>query len=278
MVSDTLIDVIEVPDSVTDVKIERYDAASIKNIYRDAYRSGFSIVIIPAFSDTHLVFAKKVDTFEGFTTKPLAGWISGVNLEDSNASTPKVFSGTDGVCWEDSAIVAHFQLPETKFADITIINTYYADGGDDIEFTQSGFDAENVIINGKEMNFSDYLTNNNVDIDLPLVANYDGVMINVSFKENDVKAKKVYFFAPVFNGVKYNLGKTKGDYISEVTKELPTDTDYAFSCNCILNFLKLHLEGKRIGNITGPITFGEIAYQLLNQTLVNLEIKDMSPL
>jgi hypothetical protein len=41
-----------------------------------------------------------------------------------------------------------------------------------------------------------------------------------------------------------------------------------FSCNCILNFLYGELEGKSIGTFTGPVTFGEIAYQLVNQTLV----------
>ena len=47
-----------------------------------------------------------------------------------------------------------------------------------------------------------------------------------------------------------------------------------FSCNCILNYLYSELEGKKTGGITGPITFGEIAYQLLNQTMVYLTIED----
>ena len=37
--------------------------------------------------------------------------------------------------------------------------------------------------------------------------------------------------------------------------------------------MDLKLEGKKTGAFTGPITFGEIAYQLLNQTLVYLEVK-----
>ncbi|MGO9017966.1 MAG: DUF6976 family protein [Syntrophobacteraceae bacterium] len=45
-----------------------------------------------------------------------------------------------------------------------------------------------------------------------------------------------------------------------------------YACNCILNFLYGELEGKKTGNITGPMTFGEIAYQLLNQPMVFLEI------
>jgi hypothetical protein len=49
-----------------------------------------------------------------------------------------------------------------------------------------------------------------------------------------------------------------------------------FSCNCILNFLYGGFEGKRINNFNGPITFGEIAYQLINQTLVYVLIEDLN--
>jgi hypothetical protein len=49
-------------------------------------------------------------------------------------------------------------------------------------------------------------------------------------------------------------------------------TQYVLSCNCILNFLCGELEGKDLGAFYGPITLGEIAYQLLTQTLVYLQI------
>jgi hypothetical protein len=50
-----------------------------------------------------------------------------------------------------------------------------------------------------------------------------------------------------------------------------------FSCNCILNYLYSGLKGKKTAGITGPATFGEIAYQLLNQTMVYLRIIDLPP-
>lgn len=46
----------------------------------------------------------------------------------------------------------------------------------------------------------------------------------------------------------------------------------AFSCNCILNHLYGQLEGQRTGRFTGPMTFGEIAFLLLKQTLVYLAV------
>jgi hypothetical protein len=39
-----------------------------------------------------------------------------------------------------------------------------------------------------------------------------------------------------------------------------------------LNFIYGGLEGKKTGDITGPMTFGEIACRLLNQTMVFFEI------
>jgi hypothetical protein len=54
---------------------------------------------------------------------------------------------------------------------------------------------------------------------------------------------------------------------------VPSDIgDVEFSCNCILNYLYGELEGKRTGALKGPMTFGEVAYQLLNQTMVYLKV------
>ena len=45
------------------------------------------------------------------------------------------------------------------------------------------------------------------------------------------------------------------------------------ACICILNCLFGELEGKAIGGVAGPATFGEIAYQLLNQTMVVVKVE-----
>lgn len=46
-----------------------------------------------------------------------------------------------------------------------------------------------------------------------------------------------------------------------------------FSCNCILNYMYAGLEGERPGDMTGPVTFGEIAYVLLTQSMVYLVVE-----
>ena len=79
----------------------------------------------------------------------------------------------------------------------------------------------------------------------------------------------------MFAGVSYRHARPVSDYVSEFTSHLPSGLDgrVVFSCNCILNYLFSGLEGRRTGGMVGPITFGEIAYQLLNQTFVALRIR-----
>ena len=64
------------------------------------------------------------------------------------------------------------------------------------------------------------------------------------------------------------------DYAAEFLNRINAAGAHApvFSFNCILNYLYGNLNGKKIPPYTGPVTFGEIAYQLVNQTLVYCEI------
>jgi hypothetical protein len=137
-------------------------------------------------------------------------------------------------------------------------------GGDIITFPEDGFSAGDVMVNGGKRNLVDYLLEKNADTCLPLVADYCGAMINISFQGLDQTKKIVDFYAPV------------NDYVSAFEQLMPKDNvdRIAFSCNCILNYLYSNLEGKHTGGVTGPITFGEIAYQLLNQTLAYITIGD----
>jgi hypothetical protein len=61
----------------------------------------------------------------------------------------------------------------------------------------------------------------------------------------------------------------RGSLLSHVAARPMTP---AFSCKCFLNYLHADLSGDKALSITGPATFGEIAYVLLNQTLVYLEL------
>lgn len=80
-------------------------------------------------------------------------------------------------------------------------------------------------------------------------------------------------YAPVFREVNYSIAAPVVNYLAEFRSALPKGTTPSFSFICILNFLSSQLEGRVAEGMYGPITLGEIAYQLLNQTLVYLEIK-----
>jgi hypothetical protein len=241
-------------------------------------RNGFSVIIIPAFCATHFDFALHAPEYPGFALHPLIGWISGVHLNEMGKVSPTVFNGQTKTMLADGAVVMHVTLPPDKVAEVGIINIFEQSAGDTITFPQNGFRAREAHINGVPTNFADYIMKNHLDTDLPLVADYFGAMVNVSFEHVDVANQEVKFYAPVFGGVPYKHAKPIVNYVEQFTSRVPLHLDKppAFSCNCILNYVYSELAGKRTGDITGPITFGEVAYQLLNQTLVYLTITDLA--
>lgn len=252
-----------------------YDAATLPQICRNAPENGYSILILPAFSATHASFAQNAPNFEEMYLKPLIGWVAGIHLDDIGKVTPKVVLGTTGEFSETDAVVMDVPLSPEKFAQIDIVNLFRPGAGEGITFAENGFSAGACQIGGKPGNLADYLLDNQIDNRLPLVADYSGAMINVSIKGIDHEARRVEFYAPVFPGLEYRIAAPVTDYVAAFLAALPsTGQDISFSCNCILNFLNSELEGKRTGDVTGPMTFGEIGYQLLNQTLVYLTITE----
>jgi hypothetical protein len=270
--------VTELPDCVSHVSIEVYNKETMAHVYTDAPKNGFSLIIIPAASPTHLEFALRAPHYQGFAIRPLVGWISGVHLDNLGKTSPKVFSGLTCTMLEDGAAVMHVTLPPTQVAEVGILNIFEQSDGDAITFQQDGFSAREVLINGVPTNFAQYIAANRLDTRLPLVADYYGALVNVSFQGVDEAKQEVNFYAPVFAGLSYKHAKPIQNYVQQFTSHLPTSLSkqIVFSCNCILNYLYSELEGKQTGGITGPITFGEVAYQLLNQTMVYLTINDLT--
>ncbi len=268
--------VTELPQYIKNASIIEYDENNLMSIYKDMPKNGFGIIIIPASSKTHLSFALNTTSFPHFGTKPLIGWISGVFLDELGKRSPKVFNGTTSEAFDNKAVVLNVELPENQIADIQIINIFNQGKGDTIVFHEDGFSAKEAIINGEKMNFADYITNNNIDTKLPLVTGMYGTMLNTSFQNIDIENKQVNFYAPVFKNAEYKIADQVDNYIEAFTGMIPKDIsdNIFFSCNCILNYLYAELEGKKTESFTGPITFGEVAYQLLNQTLAYLTIDD----
>lgn len=266
--------VTEIPVFGESPRLRLCDLDALPMICHKAPDNGFTLLILPAFSEVHERFAHDAPNYEDMYLKPLAGWIAGVHLDDLGKRTPKVLLGETGEMSDRLAAVVDVPLPPQKMARIDIVNLFKPGDGDAITFTEAGFSAERCLVNGQPAIFSDYLAARNIDTRLPLVADYCGAMINVSFKAVVTTERRVDFYAPVFPGQVYRIAAPLDDYVAEFQAAIPAGIDgLVFSCNCILNYLYSSLEGRRTDGMTGPITFGEIAYQLLNQTLVYLSIE-----
>jgi len=266
----------ELPESCAAATVTVYDRERLGRIYAEGPARGFSFVIIPGMSPTHLAFAVDAPGYADFAKRPLVGWIAGVNLARLGQVTPKVIDGATLTAHEDAAVVMHVELTAGKVADVEILNIFEPGDGDVIRFPETGFTAHKATVNGTEVVFADYVERQGLDTRMPLVADYAGARVNTSFQKVERAEGVVHFYGPVFAGMEYRLARRVDDYVEAFTAKVPKvqEGEVVFSCNCIVNYLHSELEGKKTGGFVGPITFGEIAYQLVNQTLAYLVVMD----
>lgn len=256
-----------------DYKTVVYDKSNILNITKDAYHNGISFLVMPFASDVAVFYAKEAPNSNDLFMNPTVGWISGFDL--STNSKAKVYDGVTGVSYGDKAVALHICLPDDKMASLGIVNIFSINENDaKIEFTEDALSVTKCLVDGKEVILSDYLAENKIDTQLPLVADYNSVLVNVSIKSISEENKTVDFYAPVFAGKEYRFARSVSNYAASFNEHLQEfkDVKPIFSCNCILNYLYGELDGKATPPFAGPVTFGEVAYQLLNQTLVYAEI------
>ncbi len=266
--------VTDLSDFQKNYRISAYQTSEMQKLLSDRYSNGFTYLLIPAFSEIHQHFALKAESMPGLYDTPLVGWITGIDLEEPGAA-PKAVNGQTGELLDNKALALHIELPEGNMAQLEILNIFSQGSGDVITFDNDGFQCITCNVNGTETKFADYLLQNKIDTRLPLVADYAGAQINISIQEIDETNKKVKFYAPVRKGTEYRLSQPMNDYVTEFLKIVPEDNtsnNIVMSCNCILNYLYSSLENKKTGGMTGPVTFGEIAYVLVNQTMVYLSV------
>jgi hypothetical protein len=249
--------------------IRCYDVTDLSRVCADGPANGYTLLILPAFSQVHSLYARNAPGFEDMYVKPVVGWVAGVHLDDMGKANPGVINGQTGRFETESAVAMHVSLPSDYYARVDIINGMVPGDGDRIRFLETGFSAGECLINDEPARLADYLAQTQADFRLPLVADYSGAMINVSLKGVDAATRRVEFYAPVFEGMEYRFAAPPGE-LPAIAPDQGRDAN--FSCNCILNYVYGQLEGKRTGYYTGPMTFGEIAYLLLNQTLVHLTV------
>ncbi len=263
-----------VPACAAEIRICKYTEQSIPSICRDAPENGYSVLILPAGSDVHTTYAQTATGFEGAIIKPVVGWVAGVGLSQLDIVRPRVFHGPSMASTGHGAVVMHVELPAGTTARIETINVFKPNAGPTITFPLSSFEASECLIDGQMANLAKYILDQGIDIRLPLVCDDCEEPVNVSIQHIDREWGVVSFYAPVFAGTHYKFAVPVPDYLGAFESAVAgLDGSDVFSCNCILNYLYAELEGKQTSRFTGPITFGEIANQLLNQTFVRLSLQ-----
>jgi hypothetical protein len=261
-------------DEAQDCRIDIVPAGDIARVLAGRFAQGFSYVLVPAFTAVHERFAIEAPDLPDLFQQPLVGWVTGVDLLTLGQSRPVAVDGRSGKAYDEMAVVMHVALDEAHAAEAGIVNLFRPGLGDEIVFPHAGFSAETCYVNGTACNFAAYLREAGADTALPLVSDYTGALINVSFQS--VVRDRVEFYAPVVAGRVYRLAAPVGDYAAAYAAYCAALRGAAgLSFNCILNYQYAALEGRTTGGFTGPVTFGEIAYMLLNQTLVQLEVKPL---
>ncbi|MCD1617228.1 DUF6976 family protein [Salipiger marinus] len=259
-------------DAAQEARPVHYQGEDLPSLTMGRYDNGLSVILLPAFSKAHEEFALHGAEYPGLFDQPVMGWVTGVHLDDLGRVTPKVFDGSRGLVFEDGAMVLHVALRADRVADIDILNLFEQDmDGQEITFSESGFKVRMAHVDGAEVDFADWVTAQGLDTRLPLVANYAGALVNASF-QSVTPGEGVAFYAPVVAGTSYRIARSPGDYATIFAERAKGDGRQELSCNCILNFLYGEMESKSTGSFTGPATFGEIAYILLNQTMVRLQL------
>lgn len=267
-----LLDVLELPYGDGAYKLVSYNADNIEYITREAAPNGFSILILPFDSAVHIEYAKNAASYEDIFLKNIVGWVAGLNL-GKEGQTPVAVNGQTGEVFADKAVALHIMLPADKTVLLNIVNIFEPDmSSPAITFEEEGFTVKQCLVNSQSSGLAAYIEDNGIDTKLPLVGDYSGVGINTSIKS--IEEGSVNFYAPVFAGIEYHFAKPISDYAKAFAAKIGEieDKSTVFSCNCILNFLYGELEGKDLGAFYGPITFGEVAYQLVNQTLVYVQV------
>ena len=272
--SQELLHVVDLTDFVTDVKLASYDENQICNVVSEEFDNGFTVLILPAHQPVWHAYAMESPNYSNLYTNPVIGWVSGVKYENVGIESPKTYLGTTK--FKAQAVAMHLKLPENLIARVEIINLYEPGNGDVIKFPEKGFESNRCIVNGKDQSLYQYFKSVNADEPLPIVANYSGAHINVGAIW-DRKNEVANLYAPVFPNVEYRLAKSKNvfyeqEFEDRISKE--KQDSIVFACNCLMNYFTFGLEGKKLKGVSGPVTFGEIAYHLLNQTFAYLLIEE----
>ena len=257
-------------------KLAVYDEKNIQDIAKNGYKNGFVVVTIPIDSQVYYTFANNALSYEGMFDNPVVGYVAATKFEDYGKKIPKTVSGIDGQLSDSLATVMYIELPDFLAARAEIVNFDTIDENTPtIVFPKDGFVQSDCTIDGKPANIADYFENTvkpRLGGYTQMITSQNGALINRDVKIVDTKKGEVTFFSPVSAGDTYHLVKNGADYLSMFNNTLSSKRCDVLTCfSCVSYYSGGNFDGRAICK-NGVYAFGEIGYQLLNKTIVTLEI------
>ena len=274
-----------ITDIAARVKMDIYDVATINSIYDDAFDNGFSVLILPCFSDIWKEYGLNCSNYSNFAHKSVCGWVSVTSLysEYERNDESLVFSGETCIAYENAGVVMHIGLAGDKYSEIHVFSPFKPDDKDVIVFEENGQQFEFALINGVKQNIRQYLLNRNIDRSRDasvssrkcLAGDFAGFIINVAIvaeTESDME-KYVTFGAPVYKDIQYRL--TNMDNISYEKKWKNFNKQIVCAFTCVNNSPHPDVFKNHLTDMKGAFTYGEIAYFLLNHATVYVTVDNL---
>ncbi|WP_234729863.1 DUF6976 family protein [Acidocella facilis] len=235
---------------------------------------GFAVLLLPGRSALLERVATSMLDWDGLYNAPLTGWVSGVALEALGQSTPKIFCG-NGTPHDDRAALLYVTLPNELYPELSVINPFGVGAGPGIVFPDRGYASAGLCrIGGETMRLRAFLDQAVADPGLPLIADRDGALVNNTILNLGAAQEAVEFLCPLDPGLMYRFAEPLPAYEAAFARAA-RDLDLAgavLSALCIGSLRHLTAEMRRHLPAVAPVTFGQIGYTVLTQTLTCLNI------
>lgn len=291
-------------DDFTDVaenfKISLYSTKNIHEISIDAYENGFTTLILPSDSPVYSDFGFNSLSYDKIFNNPVVGFVAGVIPDeivnkyetsdgsdkvydrtkregDNEVPLPTVFNGQTLEKYHDVGVAMHVELPDNKVARVEILNVEQIDkDSPNITFPKTDFVQSECFIDGERHNIADFLLKEVQRTNYNIVADYNGSIVSRDIKLINPLLREVHFYTAVFDDEVYYLASRIDDYKRMFDRDLEfiNKDNVLYSCVCMSCYMRGDLDQRKI-DIEGVFGFGEIAYHVLNRTLIYLEIDEI---
>lgn len=253
-----------------------YDETNIQDIAKNGFKNGFVVVVMPIDTKVHYTFANNALGYGNMFDNPVVGYVSATTPNENGNSVSISVSGNDCIISDKLVSVLYVELPDYLAARAEIENFDTIDeNSPKIIFPQNGFVQSACTINGQQANIADYFEHTvkqQPDSNMQLITSQNGALINRVIRNIDLDKGEVSFFSPLAAGDEYRLVKSGTNYVEIFNRSLSAKQCDVLTClSCVTYFFGGNFLGKNIC-VNGIYAFGEIGYQLLNKTIVTLEI------